>query len=207
MKHIIKKMSVGMQTKEKLTGAFYDQDAGADGGIIVHSSKKFHDVTDRWKTCAPQWAAESGQIKVIKYLVSLGVELKHLRAMNNYAIRQGKKYLNVIKILTDPWLTPEGGLTLEDLRCEGALIIQWSIENDKLETVKYLMNYGMTIIEVVYNGRIALGRAALNKDHSVIAYLMNLGLTINQMIHGGVFGWYNPIIPEHLLKYQPNKFP
>ncbi len=204
VKHIIKKMSAGMQTKEKLIGEFYDDDAGV-GGIIVYSSKKFHDVTNRWKTCAPQWAAESGQVEVIKYLVSLKLKLKHLRAMNNYAIRHGKKYLGVIKILTDPWLTPEGGLELKDLRCENNLILQWSIENDKLEILKYLRRFGITIKEISFCRRV-LTMVIHNKDHKVLEYLMNSGLTIDQMKKIGVFSWVdNPEIPAHLLRLQNKK--
>ncbi len=146
-----------------------------------------------WKDCALQWSAEQCHIDIVKYLMSLGLTLEDVRKWDNYALRmcmfsEDANHLEIIKFLTNPKLTPDGGLTLEDVRCRSNFILHWSIEEGYLETTKYLMGLGLNLKDVMSDDGYAIRMAVDGEHFKSVKYLMDVGLTFEDMENASDIG-------------------
>ena len=131
---------------------------------------------------ALHFAAQKGDIAVVKYLVEHGADIKaqdivFSRTAIHFAAENGN--LETIQYLT------EQGADLLDRDGYGATALHYAAKNNKLNVIKYLVDKKVDYRATDVRGWTAMHYAAYGGSIDVVKYLLAKGLNINELNETG----------------------
>jgi len=131
---------------------------------------------------ALHYAAEKGDLEVVKFLVEHGADIKAedlvlSRSVIHFAAENG--HLDCIKYLT------EKGANLLDRDSFGATAMHYAARSNKLEVIKFLVDRKIDYRAKDARGWSAMHYAAEGGSIDVVRYLLAKGLNINELNEDG----------------------
>jgi len=151
--------------------------------IPVHLlPRDINDAANSDGITALHYAAENGDIDVVKYLFVHGADIKAQdtalsRAVIHFAAENGD--LECIQYLT------ENGADLMDKDIHGATALHYAARSGHLDTVKFLVSKKMDYAAKDVRGWSAMHYAACGGSIEVVKYLLAKGLSINELTDTG----------------------
>ena len=109
-------------------------------------------------------ASGNGHLETVKYLVSLGANVRDIRLCREWASEEG--HLETVK-----YLVSMGA----NVRANDDYAVQWASGNGHLETVKYLVSQGANVRDI---DDYAVGWASDNGHLETVKYLVSLGANV-----------------------------
>lgn len=138
-------------------------------------------ATDEGMT-ALHFAAQNGNIDVVKYLIEHGADIKAQdislsRSAIHFAAENGN--LDTIKFLA------EKGVDLQDKDSLGATALHYAAKSNRLEVMKYLVSKKIDYTAKDVRGWTAMHYAAYGGSIDAVKYLLAKGLNINELNNSG----------------------
>lgn len=127
------------------------------------------------------WAAQGGNLDVVKYLIKLGAKVDNPNIVGEtplvYAAEGG--HLKVAKLLI------KKGANVNHVTARGNKVIMYAVWSEKMDMIDYLLSKGASLMEKQENGWTILHDAAFGQNVRLVKLLLSKGVKANSKTKEG----------------------